>query len=204
MTPELRANFTLNTDFAETEVDDRRVNLTRFPLRFPEKRDFFLDGSNFFNFSATGVTPFFSRRIGLDTEGNPQRIVYGVKADSETVQRILAEIEADTTNLVYKRVFELGYTNNPEVIPHLRKIAVEHEVSLARAAAISSIGILNASGEFEFLKNIYDTTQKIEKVMALKSIGDLDTPESVAFMKKVATQPRDRDGMITDIVDLHR
>ena len=79
VTPELRANFTLNTDFAETEVDNRRVNLTRFPLRFPEKRDFFLDGSNFFDFSATGVTPFFSRRIGLDTEGNPQRIVYGVK-----------------------------------------------------------------------------------------------------------------------------
>ena len=79
VTPELRANFTLNTDFAETEVDDRRVNLTRFPLRFPEKRDFFLDGSNFFDLSTAGVTPFFSRRIGLDAEGNPQRIVYGVK-----------------------------------------------------------------------------------------------------------------------------
>ena len=79
VTPELRANFTLNTDFAETEVDDRRVNLTRFPLRFPEKRDFFLDGSNFFDFSATGVTPFFSRRIGLGADGEPQRIVYGLK-----------------------------------------------------------------------------------------------------------------------------
>jgi hypothetical protein len=71
VTLSFRANFTLNTDFAETEVDGRRVNLTRFPLRFPKKRDFFPDGSNFFNFSATGITPFFSRRIGLGSDGEP-------------------------------------------------------------------------------------------------------------------------------------
>ena len=47
LTPALRANFTVNTDFAETEVDSRLVNLTRFPLRFPERREFFLEGSNF-------------------------------------------------------------------------------------------------------------------------------------------------------------
>ena len=46
ITPNLRANLTINTDFAETEVDDRQVNLTRFPLRFPEKREFFLQGIN--------------------------------------------------------------------------------------------------------------------------------------------------------------
>ncbi len=82
LTPGLRANFTLNTDFAETEVDQRRVNLTRFPLYYPEKRDFFLEGSGFFDFSrepGNAVVPFFSRRIGLDAEGNPQKIDYGVK-----------------------------------------------------------------------------------------------------------------------------
>ncbi len=50
LTPGLRANLTVNTDFAQTEVDQRRVNLTRFSLFFPEKRDFFLDGSTFLNF----------------------------------------------------------------------------------------------------------------------------------------------------------
>jgi hypothetical protein len=82
VTPGLRLNFTVNTDFAETEVDERRVNLTRFPLFFPEKRDFFLEGSSFFDFSSepgNAVVPFFSRRIGLDPDGNPQRINYGVK-----------------------------------------------------------------------------------------------------------------------------
>ena len=44
-TPGLRADLTVNTDFAQTEVDQRQVNLTRFSLFFPEKRDFFLDGA---------------------------------------------------------------------------------------------------------------------------------------------------------------
>lgn len=75
LTPSLRAVGTINTDFAETEVDTRRVNLTRFPLFFPEKRGFFLDGATFFDFPNTG---FFSRRIGL-TNGQPQRIIGGAK-----------------------------------------------------------------------------------------------------------------------------
>jgi hypothetical protein len=67
-------SLTLNTDFAETEVDTRRTNLTRFPLLFPEKRTFFLEGSDIFDFglglgsssgSSGDVIPFFSRRIGL-------------------------------------------------------------------------------------------------------------------------------------------
>ena len=81
LTPGLRANLTVNTDFAETEVDQRRVNLTRFPLFFPEQRDFFLDGSSFFDFSREpqgSYTGFFSRRIGL-ADGQPRRIDYGVK-----------------------------------------------------------------------------------------------------------------------------
>lgn len=67
-------SLTVNTDFAETEVDTRRTNLTRFPLLFPEKRTFFLENSDIFDFgpglgSSSGtsgdVIPFFSRRIGL-------------------------------------------------------------------------------------------------------------------------------------------
>jgi uncharacterized protein DUF5916 len=64
------ASLTVNTDFAETEVDARQVNLTRFPLFFPEKRTFFLEGADIFDFGLgltddLDVLPFFSRRIGL-------------------------------------------------------------------------------------------------------------------------------------------
>jgi hypothetical protein len=83
-TPGLRSVLTVNTDFAQTEVDQRQVNLTRFSLFFPEKRDFFLDGAPYFAFGSplSGdliVNPFFSRRIGLTASGTPQTINYGAK-----------------------------------------------------------------------------------------------------------------------------
>ncbi len=80
ITPTLTSCLTLNTDFAETEVDERRINLTRFPLFFPEKRTFFLEGAGVFSFGegmgfwfrGIDFLPFFSRTIGLveDEEGN--------------------------------------------------------------------------------------------------------------------------------------
>ena len=78
ITPNLTADFTYNTDFAQVEVDEQQVNLTRFALSLPEKRDFFLEGRGIFEFGrgvATGggsagdsVAPtlFYSRRIGLN------------------------------------------------------------------------------------------------------------------------------------------
>lgn len=77
LTSDLVADVTLNTDFAETEADQQQVNLTRFKLFYPEKREFFLEGADLFYF---GERPepykdpetifFFSRRIGLTEDGN--------------------------------------------------------------------------------------------------------------------------------------
>ena len=85
LTPLLNASLTINTDFSATEVDDRQVNLTRFGLFFPEKRDFFLREADIFEFGRIGGQqahrsaiqrplaqngrPFFSRRIGLSGNG---------------------------------------------------------------------------------------------------------------------------------------
>ena len=77
ITPNLKAGITINTDFAETEVDDRQINLTRFPLFFPERRAFFLEGANIFLFApSSSPNPYFSRRIGLQ-DGLPIPIRYG-------------------------------------------------------------------------------------------------------------------------------
>ena len=91
LTPSLRLSTTFNTDFGETEVDDRQINLTRFSIFFPEKRTFFLQDAGVFNFATTGVDqpggipstgaeifPFFSRRIGL-LRGQEVPIDFGVK-----------------------------------------------------------------------------------------------------------------------------
>jgi Domain of unknown function (DUF5916) len=77
------ASLTINTDFAETEIDTRRTNLTRFPLVFPEKRTFFLQGADIFDFglgTGSDVRPFFSRRIGL-LDGTEVPIVVGGKVN---------------------------------------------------------------------------------------------------------------------------
>lgn len=78
--PNLVASLTVNTDFAETEVDARQTNLTRFEILFPEKRTFFLEGSDIFEFGLgldeANLVPFFSRRIGLVSpeEGESEKI----------------------------------------------------------------------------------------------------------------------------------
>jgi hypothetical protein len=90
ITRNLTADFTLNTDFAQVEVDEQQVNLTRFNVSFPEKREFFLEGRGIFDFAPRGgarfmsgppsnvPTLFFSRRIGLEA-GEPVPVLGGAR-----------------------------------------------------------------------------------------------------------------------------
>jgi hypothetical protein len=78
VTPSLTLDLTYNTDFAQVEVDEQRTNLTRFPLFFPEKRPFFLENAGIFSAGTPqAVDLFFTRRIGIDTLGQPVPIVGG-------------------------------------------------------------------------------------------------------------------------------
>ena len=88
LTPGLTAEVTVNTDFAQTEVDEAIVNLTRFPVFFPEKREFFLERAGIFEFGPGGrrggqaernLQMFFSRRIGLTEDRQPVPILGGAK-----------------------------------------------------------------------------------------------------------------------------
>jgi Domain of unknown function (DUF5916) len=98
ITPNLRAGFTINTDFAETDVDDRQVNLTRFPLFFPERRAFFLEGASVFSFApASGPNPFFSRRIGL-ADGTPVPILGGARLIGRAGQQDVGFVHLRTRN----------------------------------------------------------------------------------------------------------
>ncbi|MDF1559869.1 MAG: DUF5916 domain-containing protein [Bacteroidales bacterium] len=79
LTSNLTLDLTVNTDFAQVEADDQKINLTRFSLWFPEKRVFFLEKSDVFDFSFLGGNNlFYSRRIGL-SEGHPVRIYGGAR-----------------------------------------------------------------------------------------------------------------------------
>lgn len=80
ITPTLKLNITINPDFAQVESDRMQVNLTRFSLYFPEKREFFLEGKNYFNFGlGHSIQPFYSRKIGIAPDRSIIPIYGGVR-----------------------------------------------------------------------------------------------------------------------------
>ena len=98
ITPQLVTVFTANTDFAETEVDTRQINLTRFPLFFPEKRSFFLEGANQYTFGLNlgqQFIPFFSRNVGL-LDGAQIPIDAGIKLNGRVGRWNLAALDVQT------------------------------------------------------------------------------------------------------------
>jgi len=98
-TPNLVGVFTYNTDFAETDVDERQINLTRFSLYFPEKRAFFLEGSDIFSFGSglhRAFVPFFSRSVGIYNEEYIVPIEYGMKVFGKVGNTNLALLNVKT------------------------------------------------------------------------------------------------------------
>jgi hypothetical protein len=95
-TPNMVGAISYNMDFAETEVDERRINLTRFPINFPEKRMFFLEGSEVFSFSSSvSFVPFISRKIGL-YQGEQIPVVFGTKLYGKIGDTNLAVLDVQT------------------------------------------------------------------------------------------------------------
>src|SRR5437870_2693752 len=100
ITPSLTAEFTANPDFGQAEVDNQIVNLSRFSVFFPEKRDFFLENSGIFLFGRQGANQaFFTRRIGLTDNGAPVPIDYGVKVTGKIGPYNLGFLQVQTRKL---------------------------------------------------------------------------------------------------------
>lgn len=80
VTSSLNFDFTINPNFSQVEVDEQVTNLTLFNIRLPERRLFFLENSDVFDdFGIPPMRPFFSRKIGLDDDGNAIPILYGAR-----------------------------------------------------------------------------------------------------------------------------
>ncbi len=120
VTQNITADLTVNTDFAQVEVDEQQVNLTRFNLFFPEKRDFFLEGLGTFAFAGrasaglaagTGDTPylFFSRRIGLDS-GREIPIIAGGRATGKAGKFTFGALNVQTGEETAARISSANFT----------------------------------------------------------------------------------------------
>jgi hypothetical protein len=96
VSPTLTADLTVNTDFAQVEADSQVINLTRFPVFFPEKREFFLESSGIFDFgTAERAQLFYSRRIGL-REGVPVSILGGARLHGKAGPWAVGIVDART------------------------------------------------------------------------------------------------------------
>jgi hypothetical protein len=164
VTPGLRANLTVNTDFAQAEVDQRQVNLTRFSLLFPEKRDFFLDGALFLDFASAAepeddrkeresgpeLIPFFSRRIGLDARNTPQRINFGSKLTGQLGTYDVGVLQVQTGEeeeaiaedfavvRIKRRVMQQSYVGGLYTVRHAREGGIETRQTVGADVGLST------------------------------------------------------------------
>ncbi len=110
ITPSVTAEFTANPDFGQAEVDNQVVNLSRFSVFFPEKRDFFLENSGIFLFGRAAANQlFFTRRIGLTGRGAPVPIDYGAKITGKVGRYNIGFLQVQTR--------KLGDSNTPFHVP---------------------------------------------------------------------------------------
>ena len=177
LTQGLTADFTYNTDFAQVEVDEQQVNLTRFNVFFPEKRDFFLEGQGIFGFGGVQNSPrsgmgpggstaqnpnpidmpnlFFSRQIGL-TGGHKVPIDFGARVSGKAGPYSVGLLEIRTGD---NPRFGLQPTNFGVVRLKrdiLRRSAVGVLVT-ERSVSTSGVGsnrLVGVDGVFSFYENL--------------------------------------------------
>jgi len=123
-------DMTVNTDFSQVEADDEQVNLTRFSLFFPEKRDFFLENAGFFDFGGGGgggrlgggsqVVGFYSRTIGIGPNNEEVSLYGGGRVTGKTgpwsVGALVMQSEATASN-----VSELELPSNNYIVGRLSR-----------------------------------------------------------------------------------
>jgi len=144
ITPSVTAEFTANPDFGQAEVDNQVVNLSRFSVFFPEKRDFFLENSGIFLFGRAEANQlFFTRRIGLTERGAPVPIDYGAKITGKVGRYNIGFLEVQTR--------KLGDASTPFHVPRAEFTVARVKRDIFERSSIGAMfvnrqGAISASG----------------------------------------------------------
>lgn len=111
--------------------------------------------------------------------------LFAARIPDDEVSSLVAKIKAGPVgDSTYLDVYQLGFGNNPAAVPALAELA-RHESEYVRLAAISSLGILRAEDQLDLLKSIYhDNRVWQDRGMALKAIGDIGSPDALAFLEQ--------------------
>ncbi|MBW3544784.1 MAG: carbohydrate binding family 9 domain-containing protein [Bacteroidetes bacterium] len=141
ITPTLRLNLTFNTDFAQVEADQQQINLSRFPLFFPERREFFLEGQDYFNIDVgRQIIPFYSRRIGLTEERTTVPILIGA--------RLLGKVRNTTLGAMSIQTAQEGVmpSTNYTVLSWRQDILEQSTVGILSASSYADGRLHNTTG----------------------------------------------------------
>ncbi|RNC85635.1 MAG: hypothetical protein ED557_02355 [Balneola sp.] len=174
LTSNLTADLTVNTDFAQVEADDQQLNLSRFSLFFPEKRQFFQQRAGLFDFSFGRDRVFYSRRIGLDDDGNPVRILGGGRVTGR-----VGNLDVGVINLQTAKTSSLASENFGVV---RLKQQVLNERSFVGGIATTRV---NTDGHTNFVFGL-DTELDLGKETFFEARGAFssDDEDSVSFQDK--------------------
>ena len=146
LTPSLTLDLTYNTDFAQVEVDEQRTNLTRFPLFFPEKRPFFLENAGVFSAGTPqAVELFFTRRIGIDTLGNPVPIIGGGRVTGR-----VAGLTAGVLGIVTDTASGVQPTTSYSVLRLTRELSTRSRVGILAVDRRATHGFADRRGTYAF------------------------------------------------------
>ena len=186
VTPSLTLDLTYNTDFAQVEVDEQRTNLTRFPLFFPEKRPFFLENAGVFAAGTPqAVDLFFTRRIGIDSLGQPVPILGG--------GRLTGRVGGLTVGALHMVTGEQGGVagNNYTVLRTLKELSARSRVGVMAVQRLRS-------GDADDVNRTYGVDARVgigqawtADAWAGKSETPAETGDEYAWSGRVAFQTRD-------------
>jgi hypothetical protein len=163
LTQNVTADFTYNTDFAQVEADEQQVNLTRFGLFFPEKREFFLENQGVFAFGGAAAggfagnsdTPilFYSRRIGLN-DGRPVPIVAGARTTGRVGRYSLGLLDIQTGNDPGVRSTNFSVVRLKRDLHRRSNVGLLFTGRTVGQSGVGSNGVYGVDGTFGFFDNL--------------------------------------------------
>jgi hypothetical protein len=175
---DLTLDVTVNTDFAQVEADEQQVNLTRFPLFFPEKRPFFLENAQTFQLGQPqAIDLFFSRRIGLSQSGGPIDIVAGGRLSGKLGGYNVGLLNMQTRGLRNSRTREtIAPANNFSVM------RVQREVGRSNFGAMfvnrQGVGSLAADDDYNRAYGLDMAWQATTNGKLFAFLARTDSPQS--------------------------
>jgi hypothetical protein len=154
ITPSLTAELTVNPDFGQAEVDNQVVNLSRFSIFFPEKRDFFLENAGIFLFGRQGSNQlFFTRRIGLTGRGEPLPIDYGGK--------VTGKIGSYNVGVLQVQTRSAGMSNISLFVPRQHFTVARVKKDILERSSIGAI-FVNRQGKTSFTGTNYNRAYGVD------------------------------------------